>query len=166
MPVLRGQRERIPGGCCVSFPSFHSKLLEQVIYTCSTATLPPTHRPRSQCFGFQPSSSLKVTRDLPSWKERPQWWSHLWGLSATLDPTTCLFSSFCDYGVLTPRSLSPCFSHTPLCLQAASFSHLLQAASPRPCGFLIHSPYTFTSHLQRSFETSPPHSGLAPPTTA
>ena len=43
-----------------------SKLLEQVIYTCSTATLPPTHQPRSQRFGFWPSSSLKVTRDLPS----------------------------------------------------------------------------------------------------
>ena len=41
-----------------------------------------------------------------------------------------------------------------------------KAASPWPCGFLIYSPYTFTSHLQRSFETSTPHSRLAPPTTA
>ena len=63
----------------------------------------------------------------------------------------------------------PCPPASPTHLSASRqppFLTCYKVASPRPCGFLVHSPYTVSTHLQRSFETSPPHSRLAPPTAA
>ena len=55
-----------PGTAVLVSPSLRGKLFDQVIHTCSNVSLPPTHRPHSHCFGFCPSSSLKVTHVLPS----------------------------------------------------------------------------------------------------